>query len=442
MSATKWAFALRGDGTEALEIDIYDVIGESWWREDAVSAKSVRSKLKANPDATLIKLRVNSRGGDVIDGFAIYNLLNEHPARVEADVDALAASMASVVIMAADEIRIASNGFVMIHNPWAISLGEAEDLRATADLLDKMMEQIAEVYVARTGMDRARVLEMMASETWLSPQEAKQHGFVDKVRSAKRVPAPKKETARALAGLDLSDLLHVPKGLLAAVAQARTEVRNSAVRRVPMQIALTGEDYDDPQESDMGDEQKNLLAALGVASVAEAAARLALLSRLEALAGKTGDEAFGVFAATSESHKRLPTLQAELNELKKENGAAKLEALITQGKADKKLTPALEKSLRDQVAAGDLSVKGAEAMIATLAPIAALGVAHREKPRDPATTGAAPAAAGTWNGRTYAELTNPERAQLSKEQPDLYAEMRKTYHPSQRRTESQQGAGK
>jgi ATP-dependent Clp endopeptidase proteolytic subunit ClpP len=409
------------------------VIGESFWG-DSVSAKSVRASLKANPKAELIQLRVNSRGGDVIDGFAIYNLLQEHPARVEAQIDSLAASMASVVAMAADDISIASNGFVMIHNPWAFTLGEADDLRAHADILDKMRDQIANAYVARTGQKRDAVLEMMAAETWLTASEAKEHGFVDKVRPAKRAPGA--SSARAFAGLDLSELLHVPKGLLAAVAQAQTEVSSSARSRDTRRVSPPGEDEN--QETEMADEQKSMLAALGVASVAEAAARLALLTRIEALAGKSGDEAFGALAAMAEAHKQMPTLQGELAELRREIGAGKLEALISKGKAENKVTPAIEKSIRDQLAGGDLTLKGAEAMLATLTPIAALLPAHAEAPRAGSNAGAVP----THEGKTYEQLTYVERAELNKKHPELYAEMRKTYNPGQRRTESQQGAGK
>lgn len=213
---SKWTFALRGEGSDTLEIDIYDVIGESFWG-DSVSAKDVRAKLKEAKSVSTIKLRVNSRGGDVIDGFAIYNLLNEHPARVEADIDALAASMASVVIMAADEIRIAKNAMVMIHNPWGMGIGGSEDMRSLADLLDKMTGQIADAYVARTGQSIEEVTAMMAAETWMTADEAKAKGFVDMVKTAKTGKAKTK----AYASLDLTGFRHVPEILATAIADAR-----------------------------------------------------------------------------------------------------------------------------------------------------------------------------------------------------------------------------
>src|SRR5690606_25679459 len=160
------------------------------------------------------KLRVNSGGGDVIDGFAIYQLLSESSARVEADIDGLAASMASVIIMAADEIRIAPHAMVMIHNPWSIGLGDADDMRAMADLLDKGRDNIATASVGRTGIDRDEVIALMAAETWMNAQEALERGFVDSVKESK------KPAAQALSRLDLSAFGRVPSGFQAAVAKA------------------------------------------------------------------------------------------------------------------------------------------------------------------------------------------------------------------------------
>lgn len=214
MSDSKMAFDIRGEGSDALEIDVYDVIGETWDGR-GMSARKARGILRNNPRAKTIKLRVNSGGGDVIDGFAIYQLLSEHRARVEADVDGLAASMASVIIMAADEIRIAPHAMVMIHNPWSIGIGDADDMRKMADLLDKVRDNIASAYVDRTGIDRDEVVSLMDAETWMTADEALEHGFVDVIKETK------KPAAKALARLDLSNFARVPDGFQRAVASAR-----------------------------------------------------------------------------------------------------------------------------------------------------------------------------------------------------------------------------
>src|SRR5690349_3269449 len=116
---TSCAFALTSKSPTTLELDVFDIVGVA----DA-SAKAVRAQLKAASKTSTIKVRINSRGGDVIDGFAIYNLLNDHPGRVEVEIVGLAASMASVIACAGDVVRIAQTGFMMIHRAWGVSVGE------------------------------------------------------------------------------------------------------------------------------------------------------------------------------------------------------------------------------------------------------------------------------------------------------------------------------
>lgn len=232
MSERNWAFRIRGEGSEDVEIDIYDVIGEGFfWR--GVTAKDIRGRLKRNPGAKRIKLRVNSAGGDVFDGFTIYQLLVDHPARVEAEVDALAASMASVILMAADEIRVAVGAMIMVHNPWALAIGDADEMRARAELLEKIGGQIADAYHARTGLPRDQLLQMMADETWLPAQEAVELGFADTLKEAKT-----KSRMAAFAAVDLDGLRNVPEGVQRFVAQAREEMPRQVV--VPDGTAVAG----------------------------------------------------------------------------------------------------------------------------------------------------------------------------------------------------------
>jgi ATP-dependent Clp protease, protease subunit len=213
MTQPAWAFAVRGEGTDTLEIEVYDVIGKSLFG-GGVSAREIRDRLQANKVVQEIALRINSRGGDVFDGFAIYNTLKEHPARVVADVDGLAASMASVILMAAEEIRMAPNAMLMVHEPWGVMSGTASKMRARAEVLENLGDQIVGAYADRTGQSRERVTQMMAAETWLSASDAKDLGFADVVKSHEQ------SDAAALACLQL-DGLRVPHGFSVAVAQAR-----------------------------------------------------------------------------------------------------------------------------------------------------------------------------------------------------------------------------
>jgi ATP-dependent Clp protease, protease subunit len=169
------------------DILIYEDIGEGWF--GGVSAKQFAGDLKSLGKIETINLRLNSAGGDVFTGLAIYRQLVEHPARVVTHIDGLAASIASVIAMAGAEIRIAEAGFLMIHDAWGMAIGSAADLRQTADLLDITTGSIADVYTARTGQDAARVRQWMADETWFTAAEAVTEGFASAVAENKRLAA-------------------------------------------------------------------------------------------------------------------------------------------------------------------------------------------------------------------------------------------------------------
>lgn len=170
--------AIKASGTTA-EVLIYEDIGESWW--GGVSAKRFAEDLKALGNLTEINVRINSAGGDVFEGLAIYNTLLRHNAKVTVDVDGLAASIASVIAMAGDEVRMAENAMLMIHDPWSVAMGGAADFRAMADVLDKCKDSIVMTYQAKSKLDAAELAALMAAETWLSASEAKEKGFADSI---------------------------------------------------------------------------------------------------------------------------------------------------------------------------------------------------------------------------------------------------------------------
>src|SRR5690606_12772844 len=155
----QWGFAIRGEGSESVEIDVYDVIGDSWW--GGVSGRSIRQKLRSAQDAKRISVKIHSNGGDVIEGLAIYNQLKNSPAHVTVQIDGIAASMASVIAMAADEISMPESSWMMIHNPWAFAIGESDDLREHADLLDKHKAALVAIYAERTGIAAEEVAKLM-----------------------------------------------------------------------------------------------------------------------------------------------------------------------------------------------------------------------------------------------------------------------------------------
>lgn len=157
------------------QIDIYGDIGESLWG-DSISANDVKSALSGMTGDVLV--RINSAGGSVFDGFAIYNLLREYKGSVTVKIDALAASAASVVAMAGDSIEMADNALFMMHNPWTFALGESKDMIKTAELLDKIRDSIVATYKAKTDLSSDEISDMMDQETWLSADEAIEKGFV------------------------------------------------------------------------------------------------------------------------------------------------------------------------------------------------------------------------------------------------------------------------
>lgn len=182
-------FSCKTKGNSEAEILIYEDVGEGWF--GGVTAKDFAKELAGLGSVDTINLRIASLGGDVQEGLAIYRRLADHPARVVTHIDGWAASIASVIAMAGDEIRIAEAGAVMIHDAWAVAMGDAKELRSIADRLEATTGAIADIYVARTGNPAAQVRSWMAEERWFYGQEAVDAGFaglvVDNVKIAARV---------------------------------------------------------------------------------------------------------------------------------------------------------------------------------------------------------------------------------------------------------------
>jgi ATP-dependent Clp protease, protease subunit len=160
------------------EIWIYEEIGSGWF--GGISAKQFSDDIKALGKVEKITVRLNSPGGDVFDGIAIYNILKSNPAQVVVNIDGLAASIASVIAMAGDEINMAENAMMMIHEAWTIGMGNAGDFREIADRLEKVNGVIRDTYAKQTG-DKAtaeKLQSLMADETWMTAQEAMDYGLI------------------------------------------------------------------------------------------------------------------------------------------------------------------------------------------------------------------------------------------------------------------------
>jgi ATP-dependent protease ClpP protease subunit len=174
-----WTMTAKAGGE--LEILLYSVIGEDFWTGDGITAKKFAEDLKAAGAVSKIRLRVNSPGGNVMDGLAMFNTLLAHPATVTAQIDGLAASIASVIIMAASQIDIGENSLLMIHNPSTLVAGDANEMRKMAETLDVVKSSMIRAYRRHTTKSESEIGELMDSETWWGGSEAVEAGFADRV---------------------------------------------------------------------------------------------------------------------------------------------------------------------------------------------------------------------------------------------------------------------
>lgn len=174
---------------DAATVSIFDVIGEDFWGAGFTSGR-MRAALRAIGDRDVTVL-INSPGGDFFEGLAIYNLLRDHPAKVTVKVMGLAASAASVIMMAGDDIQIARAGFVMIHNTWVVAMGDRNDLRDVADWLAPFDSSAVDIYAARTGLAADDLAKMLDRETWIGGSDAVDQGFADKLLSSDEIGTAK-----------------------------------------------------------------------------------------------------------------------------------------------------------------------------------------------------------------------------------------------------------
>lgn len=207
----------RGDNV----ITMFDVIGEDWWTGGGVTAKKVASQLRAIEGP--VEVQINSPGGDMFEGIAIYNVLREHPHAVTIKVMGMAASAASIIAMAGDTIEIGAASFLMIHNCWVGAMGNRHDMREVADFLEPFDAAMVDVYAARSGQDAKDIAKWMDAETFMSGSQAIERGFADALLSADKVTTDESAKARERAANELraTELQLVSAGLTRTQARDR-----------------------------------------------------------------------------------------------------------------------------------------------------------------------------------------------------------------------------
>lgn len=242
-------------GNGALELYIYgDVEGDSydWWTDEIIrsetSANHFREELAKYPDAAQINIFINSQGGSVFEGTAIYNQLKRHPAKKTVYVDGFACSIASVIAMAGDEVVMPKNALMMIHNAWMWAVGNAAELRKAANDLDTINAAGRQAYLekAKDKLDENTLIEMMNAETWLTAEQCIEYGLADRF-AEKEADMSGASNVLQKANLSIEQRINLQKNLAAQLRELtqpiekKTEPQNNQnIPRSSIAEMLTG----------------------------------------------------------------------------------------------------------------------------------------------------------------------------------------------------------
>ncbi len=278
---------------EGAEISIHDEIGAF-----GVSAKEFLAELGELKDAKRLTLRINSPGGSVFDGIAIYNALKRHPAHVTVVVEGIAASIASVIVCAGDEVVMPENAMLMLHEPSAVVSGTADDLLTMAAALEKMRASLVSAYREKSGLPGGQIEDLLSRETWLSASEALEMGFADRIE----------QPVRMAARFDISAFRNVPQALAELSNQYKEAPMSNSTKTPPGKAddnedkANTGKAGTDGPEAPVANVEQSDSGAeiidLDAVRAAERKATLAYVTEVNelcALAGQT-DLASGFIA--------------------------------------------------------------------------------------------------------------------------------------------------
>lgn len=269
MGNSNW-FRIRNSGGERAEILLYDEIGYDPWFETGTSAKDFVEAVRGLGSITAIDLRINSLGGNLFDGLAIYSYLRSHPARVTVYIDGIAASAASVVAMSGDEIIMPENALMMIHDPltWLSVSGNIARLREEFERIISALEAsksaIIGAYQARTGIDADALAGYMAAETWLTGPQAVDLGFADKVSAPIQIAA-----SYALSGAPVNLRNHLKRNAISHLEASMPQNQAQPQSRPVVSIEIIQKEYPEIasalRDNAVDSERERVLALLSLA---------------------------------------------------------------------------------------------------------------------------------------------------------------------------------
>ncbi|MFG6422415.1 head maturation protease, ClpP-related [Klebsiella quasipneumoniae] len=196
----RWNGGIRAASDNDNSISIFDVVGRDYW-DEGVTAKRISGALRSMNGAD-VTVNINSPGGDMFEGLAIYNLLREYQGKVTVKVLGIAASAASIIAMAGDDIQIGRGAFLMIHNCWVVAMGNRHDFAELSISLEPFDTAMADIYSARSGLDIATVQQLMDAESYIGGSDAVEKGLADSLLSADAVSDGDDSPSSALRKLD------------------------------------------------------------------------------------------------------------------------------------------------------------------------------------------------------------------------------------------------
>jgi len=401
-------------GGDALELRMYGRIGAGIF-EDGITAQSVSDALAAaGPRVRTLNVKLSSPGGSAWDGLAIRSMLAAHPAHVNVDVEGLAASAASIVAMAGDTIRMHEGAAMMVHGARSFTDGTIEDHQRAIQRLETCNDGAATLYATRTGKSKDECAALMAAETWLTPAQAKDLGFVDEI-------VPGKSPAPAMA-FDLAPYQYrnIPPQLAAAMKEPLT----MSYARIALALGLS----ESAQEADV------MAAVSGLQQ--SITRRDPLMAELRVITGKQADgEVIAAVKGMQAATERLATMQAEVEKreaLLEEQAHA---ALIEKDKHDpkgRKLTPAMMEWAKTQSSAELAAFLEVAPHQLRMVPPAATGGAggvtaagSGGQPRVVAPDNAETAL--TYQGKTWMQLKPMEKHRLHESDPELFAALKREH---------------